>query len=385
VKRNFRILLGLWILSIIGISLRGGPVTYGIFFLLTFLPVSSLIYIWLVILLFKIFQDLEGKELTANHPAVFRFVLQNESFLLFSGVRVRFYSDFSEISGLSDDIEYELMPKERIERKTDIVCKYRGNYEIGVRTIEVTDFFRFFTIAYRNPEPLRLKVKPDIVHLTELNHTEILLNAVKDSRIHPNEADVLMREYVAGDDPRLINWKASGAQGKLMIRERIGEQQEGIGILMDPHRYSDRMEDYLPLENRILETVIALNLFLMEQGIPVETVIREDRTEYINVDPHIGFDAFYARMANYRFTHANTTDTLIADVLREARLFHKKTVILVLHEWCPSAESLVQELLRNGIYTAVYLVNDAASDSPIAAHRADVVQVSVNADLTEVL
>ena len=110
-KRNFRILLGLWILSIIGISLRGGPVTYGIFFLLTFLPVSSLFYIWLVILLFKIFQDLEGKELTANHPAVFRFVLQNESFLLFSGVRVRFYSDFSEISGLSDDIEYELMPK----------------------------------------------------------------------------------------------------------------------------------------------------------------------------------------------------------------------------------------------------------------------------------
>ena len=384
-KRNFRILLGLWILSIIGISLRGGPVTYGIFFLLTFLPVSSLFYIWLVILLFKIFQDLEGKELTANHPAVFRFVLQNESFLLFSGVRVRFYSDFSEISGLSDDIEYELMPKERIERKTDLVCKYRGNYEVGVRTIEVTDFFRFFTIAYRNPEPLRLKVKPDIVHLTELNHTEILLSAVTDSRIYPNEADVLMREYVAGDDPRLINWKASGAQGKLMIRERIGEQQEGIGILMDPHRYSDRMEDYLPLENRMLETVIALNLFLMEQGIPVETVIREDRTEYINVDPHIGFDAFYARMANYRFTHANTTDTLIADVLRQARLFHKKTVILVLHEWCPSAESLVQELLRNGIYTAVYLVNDAASDSPIAAHRADVVHVSVNADLTEVL
>ena len=384
-KRNFRILLGLWILSIIGISLRGGPVTYGIFFLLTLLPVSSLFYIWLVILLFKIFQDLEGKELTANHPAVFRFVLQNESFLLFSGVRVRFYSDFSEISGLSDDIEYELMPKERIERKTDLVCKYRGNYEVGVRTIEVTDFFRFFTIAYKNPEPLRLKVKPDIVHLTELKHTEILLNAVKDSRIHPNEADVLMREYVAGDDPRLINWKASGAQGKLMIRERIGEQQEGIGILMDPHRYSDRMEDYLPLENRILETVIALNLFLMEQGIPVETVIREDRTEYLNVDLHIGFESFYARMANYRFTHASTTETLIAEVLRQARLFHKKTVILVLHEWCASADSLVQELIRNGIYTAVYLVNDTASDTPIAAHRADVVQVSVNADLTEVL
>ena len=384
-KRNFRILLGLWILSIIGISLRGGPVTYGIFFLLTFLPVSSLFYIWLVILLFKIYQDLEGKELTANHPAVFRFVLQNESFLLYSGVRVLFYSDFSEISGLSDRIEYELMPKERIERKTDLVCRYRGNYEVGVRTIEVTDFFRFFTIAYRNPEPLRLKVKPDIVHLTELKHTEILLKAVKDSRVHPNEADVLMREYVPGDDTRLINWKASGAQGKLMIRERTGEQQEGIGILMDPHRYSERIEEYLPLENKILETVIALNLYLMEQGIPVETMIREDRTEYINVDQRTGFESFYARMANYRFTHLNTPETLIKDVMRQTRLFHRKTVILVFHEWCPSAESLVQELVRNGIYTAVYLVNDTAADAPISAHRADVVQVPVNADLTEVL
>ena len=57
-KRNRRILLVLWILSLIGISIRGGQITYGIFFLLTLIPIVSLIYILAVILLFKIYQSL---------------------------------------------------------------------------------------------------------------------------------------------------------------------------------------------------------------------------------------------------------------------------------------------------------------------------------------
>ena len=231
-KRNRRILFLLWVLSLIGISLRGGPVTYGVFFMLTLVPVISLLYIRLVIVLFKIYQDLDGKDLTANRPAVFRFVLQNESVVLFSGVRVLFYSSFSSIGGLSDRIEYELMPQERIEKKTDVICRYRGNYEIGVKTIEVMDFFRLFKVAYRNPEPLRIRVKPDIVRIDELKNADLILSAMQDSRINPQEADVLMREYVPGDDPRLINWKASGAQGKLMIRARTSEEQEGIAVVM---------------------------------------------------------------------------------------------------------------------------------------------------------
>ena len=99
-KRNRRILLVLWILSLIGISFYGGAVSYGIFFLLTFLPVVSLLYILAVIALFKIYQNLEGNSVVCKEPAVFHFILQNESPLLFAGVRPVFYSSFSAISGL---------------------------------------------------------------------------------------------------------------------------------------------------------------------------------------------------------------------------------------------------------------------------------------------
>ncbi len=384
-KRNRRILFLLWVLSLIGISLRGGPVTYGVFFVLTLVPVISLLYIRLVIVLFKIYQDLDGKDLTANHPAVFRFVLQNESVVLFSGVRVLFYSSFSSIGGLSDRIEYELLPKERIEKKTAVICRYRGNYEIGVKTIEVMDFFRLFKIAYRNPEPLRIRVKPDIVRIEELKNADLILSAMRDSRINPQEADVLMREYIPGDDPRLINWKASGAQGKLMIRERIGEQQEGIAVVMEPHRFSEQIEDYLPLENKILETVIALNLYLCEKGIPAENYILEDKCSCITTDRREGFEALYAILANYEFTENHTAKDLYAEIMKRSRIFMKKTVILVIHKWDAAADAFASELLRNNVAVSVYLISDKERDLPVVSRRISFLKIAADADLKEVL
>ena len=384
-KRNRRILFLLWVLSLIGISLRGGPVTYGVFFMLTLVPVISLLYIRLVIVLFKIYQDLDGKDLTANRPAVFRFVLQNESVVLFSGVRVLFYSSFSSIGGLSDRIEYELMPQERIEKKTDVICRYRGNYEIGVKTIEVMDFFRLFKVAYRNPEPLRIRVKPDIVRIDELKNADLILSAMQDSRINPQEADVLMREYVPGDDPRLINWKASGAQGKLMIRERIGEQQEGIAVVMEPHRFSEQIEEYLPLENKILETVIALNLYLSEKGIPAENYILEDHCSCITTNRSEGFEAFYSTLANYEFTESHTAKDLYAEILKRSRIFTKKTVILVIHKWDAAADAFASELLRNNVAVSVYLISDEESGLPVISRRISFLKIASDADLKEVL
>lgn len=122
-KRNRIILIVLWLLSLIGISLQGGPVTYGIFYLLTLIPLFSLAYIGLVIHLFKIYQAVEGLPLVANHPTDFYFVLQNESWILFSGIQILFYSSFSSISGLYDETEYELHPGSGIRRNTRILCR----------------------------------------------------------------------------------------------------------------------------------------------------------------------------------------------------------------------------------------------------------------------
>ena len=384
-KRNRIILIVLWLLSLVGISLQGGPVTYGIFYLLTLIPLFSLAYIGLVIYLFKIYQAVEGLPLVANHPTDFYFVLQNESWILFSGIQILFYSSFSSISGLYDETEYELHPGSGIRRNTRILCRYRGEYEIGIKTIEVRDFFRLFTVSYRNREPYKARVRPAIVHLSRLKASEAVLSSSKDSLVNRSEIDLLMKEYESGDDPRLINWKASSANGKLMVRQRIGEEKQGAGILMDPHRYSDDPHVYLPIENKILEIVIALSLFLSEKGIPVETFWYDEQLRSAKIGAKGDFRAFYETMCGYSFKESCSLSHLCTEALHHSRIAAKRTVFLVLHSLDSGVLSFMDQLAGSDVDIIVYAVGDETMDISRIPPGIRVVRVALDADPAEVL
>ena len=188
-----------------------------------------------------------------------------------------------------------------------------------------------------------------------------------------------------GDDPRLINWKTLASLGRLMVRQRIAEQQEGVGILLDPQRYDERNAVYLPLENKMLEIIIALNLFFSEKGIPVETWFLDRQMETCRVEQESGFAAFYERMSKYRFHTECRVEQLFAEAVRSTRIFHKKTVFLVVHEWNETTASIAKELSRNNVSAVVFAVSDAEITETSKIPRASIVKISPEADLTEVL
>ena len=386
-KRNRIILLILWILSLIGISFYGGQISYGLFMLFSLIPIISLLYILCVYLLFKIYQNIDARDIVCNNTATFYFTLQNESLISFSGVRVLFYSTFSTISGLDDKTEYELRPKIGIKKQTNIVCKYRGEYEVGIKKVVIQDFFRLFSFTYKNREPCRVTVRPNIVHLTELKHADIALSAVRDSKVNQSEPDVISREYVAGDDVRMMNWKVSANIGKFMVRERIGEQQQGVGIIMDSHRVSNRIEEYLPLENKILEAVIALNLFFSQRGIPVSTYYEGASFEEYAVDKNKGFEEFYERMASFAFDESHTNEMLCQNILESRTVFMKKAVFMVVYKWDDTLANTAMEIGKNNIPIVVYIISNNTNDdvSSQLMTRTSMVRISTDSDLTEVM
>ena len=87
-KRNRIIWFFLWVLSVIGISLKGGAVTYGFFAGLTLVPLLSLLYLAAVYWLFHIYQELEQRFVAVNEPVRYRFALVNECPLQFVSIRV---------------------------------------------------------------------------------------------------------------------------------------------------------------------------------------------------------------------------------------------------------------------------------------------------------
>ncbi len=256
------LLLVLWILSLASISFFGGAVSYGVFFGVTLIPVASLLYIVCVYLRFKIYQEVGSRSMVCGRPESYFFILKNEDYFVYSSVSVRFFDNFSYVEELPGDVEYELFPGESFTYETRLVCKYRGEYEVGIKDVVVTDFLRLFRVRYENRGVVKALVRPRVVALEELKSIEEIPVALLKEISARTQQDILVRDYYPGDTPGQIHWKATAKAQKLMTRTRTGEEQQGVAILCDMTRYGRREEEYLPLENKLLEALLAWGIFL---------------------------------------------------------------------------------------------------------------------------
>lgn len=385
-RRNRIIWICLWILSIIGISKWGGSISYGIFTMLTLIPLISVIYIVIVYTSFRIYQNNNRKFMIVNESVPFYLTLVNEFYIPFVCVRVKFFSSFSSLSGLDDGTEYELFPGTDVTRETSLVCKYRGEYEVGISRVEIQDYLRLFKFSFRNRETLRVVVKPRIVYLDALNGIDIN-NILQDSKINASEVDVTSREYVPGDDPRLINWGQLARTGSLMVRNRIGQEQQKITILMDTERYSNNNLEYIPVENRILEIVLAIAAYFSNKNISVAEYHYRDNSLMINVAENGGLGIFYENISQVSFAEANEQRLLFADVSKRPEVMESAFIFMIIASWNEYTYSILERLERDNKKTLIYYVSSGAEELPDLSsyNNIDAIKISPFAKLEEVM
>lgn len=386
-KRNRIILALLWILSLVGISFYGGSITYGFFIMVTMIPLLSYGYLAAVRLRFSIYQRFEGKTFVSNRAIPYYFTLQNEYRFAFASVRVYFYSDFSTVLDLKDGEECELLPGDEITKDTMLICRYRGTYMVGIKSVEIVDFLRLFRMQYNNPEPLEVTINPQTVEVNELR--SIRLSRIL-SREYPSGhsvPDLNVRDYVPGDDPRRIHWKATARSQQLMTRLETGEEQQNISILLSTCRYSDKPADYLPTENRMLELALALSRFFLSQGIPVRAYHRADSLVDSSITDSASFESYYERIARVAFFPSEKDSLLFQSLRGVESVLSARAAFLILARWSAEAEDFVRQLNGNGVSVVVYLVTDAGSSMPdgLSLPRTEIIPVSADVKLEEVL
>ena len=367
--RNRIIWFLLWVLSIVGISLRGGAVTYGMFAVLTLIPPVSLLYLVAVLNLFHIYQKLDQRFVTVNEPVAYTFALVNECPLLFAGIRVRFFSSFSTITDLDNETEYELRPDSRIEKETRLICRYCGEYKVGIKEIEIQDFFRLFKIRYKNKDSLRAFVKPQLVITDSLGELE-LTDAVRGSENNRSELDILSREYIAGDDRRTINWPQSARTGTLMTRLLTGTDHQEIAVITDTFRSSDEPAEFLPFENKILEVTLAVCCYFSRHHISAAEYHLSRELVSLTVESPQKFESFYDAVSETGFSSLNTHSLLYDSVMRRRDIFDSSMVFLVLSSRDAAIDALIDELEHNELYVVIFYVTDnEKSIAELSSHK----------------
>lgn len=385
-KRNRLIWLGLWIISLIGISFYGGTISYGFCALISVIPVVSFIYLLYVFFFFHMYQKVDSKWLVVDETSPFYFTLVNDYYVLFAGIRVKFYSDFSRIQGLDEQAEYEFFAKSGLTLETDLTCKYRGEYEVGIKTIVITDYFRLFSISYKNREPLKVIVRPKVIHLEKIRNVDVK-NAMRSSRYGNEEADVLVRKYEPGDDYRRMHWPLTAQNGELMVRLRNGYEYDGVGVILDTHRVCSDEIKYLAIENKILETILALSFLFCRENIPVFH-FQEDFTSSTKMLSSLdGFDEYYDFVSNINFDENIKAEKLYYQMVQNQMLLNCRQVFFVISEYGTGLPELLQTLSLHGVAVKVYVINETIPPEieTVSMARVDVELIKPHDNLLEVM
>lgn len=382
-KMHRFLFLCLWLLSLGAISFYGGAVSYGFFFGVTLLPLVSLFYILCVYFRFKIYQELGNRSMVCGEPTDYFFVLENEEYFAFTGVSVRLFSDFSYVEELPGDTEYELLPGDRFTYETRLVCKYRGEYEVGVKEVVVTDFLGLLRIRYNNPGRIKALVSPKLVRLEELKGAEELQVPLQREASGDAEPDIPVRDYTEGDSLRQIHWKATARQGKLLVRTRTNEEKQGIAIFCDMTRYGRKPEEYLPLENKMLEALLALGYFFAARNTGFCVWYRQGRPVRQQVQGLKDFDGFYGKAAEAVFGEEGDIPELLEQAEVRGELWNSSVLFFVLHRISRRMLAAVERLAAGGTAAVLYVVTeeDLADSVRQSGGRCRIIQIPVEAPL----
>lgn len=266
--------------------------------------------------------------------------------------------------------------------------RLRGVYPIGPLVAVVSDPFGLTRKRHILVPPAQIIVHPS----TQRVHDRVLAREWEDPPIRPPISKPWptgfefygMREYVAGDDPRRIVWRATARTGKYMVREAEQGITDRVTVILDTDARTHEVGDPSPTFETAVRAVASLaRLHLREGSVvsiespagPVARALRGQRTI-------VGMLDAMARVSVGREPLEAVLRRLLGDPRRDSH-----NILVTPHLEHGAAQLLRLLLDRGGSMTFVHVVTEESD--PRSAHRAaalgcEVVELAPGASLDAV-
>jgi uncharacterized protein (DUF58 family) len=136
-----------------------------------------------------------------------------------------------------------LRGRERGTRAYRLPTTRRGIFDVEPVEIVRRDPFELFRLTHRQAEPQRIWVYPRVLDFTRLPTGQSRLIEGPSSDTSPQGTITFhrLREYVPGDDLRLVHWRSSAHAGQLLVKHNVDTAQPYTVVVFDlrPSRYTE--------------------------------------------------------------------------------------------------------------------------------------------------
>ena len=127
-------------------------------------------------------------------------------------------------------------PFQELQLMIEFPSPPRANYEMGPLIVRVRDPFGFYLTEKKvGPETLSVMPRPERLRGVQLRprHVGPWPGVIPSKVLGLGTEFYSMREYVPGDDPKRINWKASARYNELIVNEVEAERVTDVMVVLD--------------------------------------------------------------------------------------------------------------------------------------------------------
>lgn len=210
-----------------------------LFWFLIILPIVSLVYVIIGKLILRIYVGSDVSKVEKMQPFEYELRIINPSPIAYPFIEaVLCVPENDGVRCTEQSLELSLAPLTNYIVKHTTSFKYRGNYEIGIRCLYISDFLGMFSLRidvdiYENvlvfPRRLDMNLKR-MTSATDIpNDSAYVVFSTEKAEIGN------IREYIPGDSQKSIHWKLSSksSSGTLMVKEFNTNTSRSVYMLCD--------------------------------------------------------------------------------------------------------------------------------------------------------
>jgi uncharacterized protein (DUF58 family) len=171
-------------------------------------------------------------------------------------------------------------PRTAVELHTGIPTRRRGVFEVGPTVVERVDPFGLAVGRRVEAGTSTVIVHPrihDLAGSSGAMHTVEREAMVRRIATDPLSGFVSLREYVDGDDPRLIHWPTTARTGTLMVREHVEVRRPEFTVVVDTAAEVATHDDF----EEIVDVAASVAVHALRTGLDV--VVRTTDSEHPGV------------------------------------------------------------------------------------------------------
>ncbi|MDP4093320.1 MAG: DUF58 domain-containing protein [Bacillota bacterium] len=313
-KKNRIIFCVFFFLSIIFIFNYGGMVPYVIFHIAIALPLLSFLFTLIAFYHFRYIQAMDKTQVVKGDTINYTAAIYNSDIFLYPFIKIKFYGDSTLFKKQVDEKRFSLSPFKRKEYAFQLLCKYRGYYEVGIEYIEFTDFLGILRLKYSIKENKPICVRPKIIYIDNLNiRTNCLSEVNTDISDKFKDTTTIsdIRKFVLGDTFKMVHWKLTAKTNQLMVKNFQGTTDLSTVLVLDLKKNQYSYEQNIIIEDKLIESIIAVVRYCLANWIPINLVFYKNGIEDIEAKNLLDFERIYNLLSEIRFNQNVAVNDLI--------------------------------------------------------------------------